>query len=73
MPAQREEFGPKDVRLDGLSSAIFDSLYRRLDGTWMFRLRVDGEAVLPDGRRVRIDRHIGIAATECVPPRQAIA
>jgi hypothetical protein len=69
MAVQTEKYEASEVDLSGVFATIFDSLYRRKDGRWMFRLKVDEEATLPDGRRIRLARHIAIPATEQIGRR----
>lgn len=73
MAVQTEQFQQSDVALTGVLPGIFDGLFRRRDGRWMFRVLIDGEAVLPDGRRIRISRHIGIPATEQIGRKGSVA
>lgn len=73
MAVEVEQFQPSDVTLTGALTGIFDALTRRKNGQWYFRLKVDGEAQLPDGRRVRVSRHIGIPATEQIGRKGATA
>lgn len=39
-------------------------LVRAEAGGWTFNFLVEGEAVLPDGRRVVISRHVNLRATD---------
>jgi hypothetical protein len=72
MAVKREQFDPASVSLTGALAHVFDVLIRRSDGTYTARLRIDGEVVLPDGRRVRfLDRHIGIEASDVIGRRMS--
>lgn len=73
MSVLREQFESSQVSLSGVLAGIFDSLVRRKDGTYVFMLKVDGEAVLPDGRRVRVNRHVWVPATDIIGRRPAKA
>jgi hypothetical protein len=73
MAVEREQFGPSDVSLTGALAHVFDALIRRSDGTYTFRIRIDGEAVLPDGRRARIlDRHLGVEVSDVIGRRKPL-
>lgn len=64
MAVPREQFTATDCAVIGRLAGVFDSLLRRRDGTWMFRVRVEGEAQLPDGRRVTLSRLVTMPATQ---------
>lgn len=64
MAVTAEQFERADVSLSGDLRGVVDSILRRKDGTWVFLLKLDGEATLPDGRRIRLSRHFNMAATE---------
>lgn len=72
MAVKVEKYEPNELPVSDGISGIFNGLKRRLDGRWVFFFRVEGEALLPDGRRVRISRHLGLQATEQIGRKPAI-
>lgn len=68
MAVQTEQFDPAQVVSD--VALKFFGLRRRADGTYMLTFNIDGEFALPDGRRVRIDRIVGLAADQCIGRKQ---
>jgi hypothetical protein len=66
-----EQFGPEQCSVIGTLQNVFDGIRRRRDGTYVVSVKLDGEAVLPDGRRVRIDKYVTLPACQCVGRRKA--
>jgi hypothetical protein len=63
-PEIMELYGIGDLVISGPLCRVCESIERSADGVWTFILKVDGEARLPDGRRIRVSRHVGFPATE---------
>ena len=60
-----EEYRAADLAgVAGESMPTVDRLSRGRSGGWTFRFRLVGEATLPDGRRVAVNRHVQVRATE---------
>jgi hypothetical protein len=71
MAVQREQYDAGQLSLTGALSQVFETLIRRADGTWVFTLKVNGEALLPDGRRIPLNRVMPAKANQQIGRRRS--